>query len=177
MVVESNVGGNKDDFWVKREFKLDIVVNPDGSARHTLHLHYGPYPRITNITGPYIGWLRVYLPPSAKLVRADGASMRLGSDLGHAVAQGWLEWGFDSSKDVVITYDLDAETMNDLSGSWGLYWQKQAGRDADPVGVSVKVPKNWSLVRLAVDNVSTGSQRASSTLARDREFAFVFRKP
>lgn len=177
MVVDTNLDGNKDDFWVKREFKLDIVVNPDGSARHTLHLHYGPYPRITNITGPYIGWLRVYLPPSAKLVRADGASMRLGSDLGHAVAQGWLEWGFDSSKDVVITYDLDAETMNDLSGSWGLYWQKQAGRDADPVGVSVKVPKNWSLVRLAVDNVSTGSQRASSTLARDREFAFVFRKP
>jgi len=177
MVVDTNLDGNKDDFWVKRDFRLDIVVNRDGSSRHTLHLHYGPYPRITNITGPYIGWLRIYLPPSAKLVRADGASLRMGSELGRAVAQGWLEWGFYSSKDVVITYDVDAETMNDLHGSWGLYWQKQAGREADPISVSVKVPKDWTRIRMAVDNVSTGSQRVSTNLAKDREFSFVFRRP
>ena len=40
MVVESNVGGNKDDYWMKRRYNLDVQFRPDGSARHTLKLHY-----------------------------------------------------------------------------------------------------------------------------------------
>jgi hypothetical protein len=176
LIVDTNLDGNKDDFWVTRTFKLEIDLDGAGNARHKLQLHYSGFPQLTNITGPYIGWLRVYLPPSAKLVHADGADLHLGSELGRAVAQGWVEWRFNGSKDVTIVYDVDAATMHAASGSFDLYWQKQAGRPADPISVTVQAPRNWTRAHVTLNAVSVTSSTIATDLAIDREFRFVYRR-
>ncbi len=174
MIVDSNLDGNKDDFWVKRDFSLKIAIHSDGIARHTLHLHYGSYPRIVNVTGPYIGWLRVYLPVSSTVVSVDGASLRPADDLGRRVMQGWIQWMYQASEDVTIVYDVDAPAVYSSAHWLSLYWQKQAGREADPIKLQVVLPAGWRILRAQVGSTSVSGNAAKTDLSVDRDFQFWY---
>jgi hypothetical protein len=134
MVVDENLNSNKDDFWISRSYQLSLHTRPDGSARHTLRIRYGPYPSIEQLTTPYINWLRVYVPAGSRLVSAQGIDAQQASDLGNAVLQGWVQFDFGQSKEVSIVYDVPAKVMQ-ARGRQELTWLKQAGRQADPIVV------------------------------------------
>ncbi len=178
MVVESNIGGNKDDFWMKRNYSLQISLNQNGTARHSLNLHYFGLtpqgPLLTEYVG-YTGWLRVYLPSSASIVSVSGTSLNSTTDLGRRVLEGWFYVKFYSTADINIVYDVSSSSMDVQNRHARFFWQKQAGRPGDAITVSFVPPAGSTLraVHLGRDAVPTGM--VSSDLAIDREFAFDYR--
>jgi hypothetical protein len=178
MVVDSNVGGNKDDFWLQRKYALRIELNTDGSAQHTLHIHYsGLTPHGVELTKywGYTGWLRIYLPPSSTLVNSSGAELGETSDLGRHVLQGWVYVPFYKSLDVTVVYRVGAADMHTSNGHLDLIWQKQAGRPADVASVEVTPPAGWKLTSAQVGKAQLPDP-LSTDLSVDRAFAFTFRR-
>jgi hypothetical protein len=178
MVVDSNLGGNKDDFWLQRKYALQIELNPDGSAQHTLHIHYsGLTPHGVELTKywGYTGWLRIYLPPSSSLMLASGAELTQATDLGRRVLQGWVYVPFFSSLDVTVAYRVGASDMHASNGRLDLVWQKQAGRPADLASVEVTPPSGWKLASAQVGKAQLPDP-VSTNLSVDRDFAFIFRR-
>jgi hypothetical protein len=177
MIVESNVGGQKDDFWMKRRFTLNVTINPDASSRHTLRLHYdGLSDHGFLLTGRwgYTGWLRVYLPPSTSVVSVTGAQLSPTTDLGHLVLQGWFYVQFDHSTDVTIIYDENATVTSGSQHRFVLSWQKQAGRLADPISVDIKLPAGLKLQSATMGSRKMPDGPIASDLAVDREFVFEY---
>jgi hypothetical protein len=185
MVIETNLGGDKDDFYMKRGHSLAIALQPDGSAVHTLKLHYYDLKpvrvELTNYVG-YKGWLRVYLPPTAAVKSAAGLESSTGQpkfevvpdELGHRVVQGWFRVPFYKTVDLTITYTVPAAIMGADQQSLTLFWRKQAGRPADPVKVSVTLPSAWKLGPVQSPGGNAVGGVASSDLTVDRRFTFGF---
>jgi hypothetical protein len=178
MVNESNLGANKDDFWLKRTYALAIAANADGSARHTLHLHYSGLTHINPLLTeylPYAGWLRVYLPPSSSVVSTAGAKLDPAVDLGRAVVQGWFYVDFNSTTDITIVYDVSAADLKVRNHQLDFLWQKQAGRPKDAITVTFTPPPGSRLhaIELGRDPIQTGT--VSTDLSVDRELIFDYR--
>jgi hypothetical protein len=179
MVVDSNVGGNKDDFWLQRKYALKIELNQDGSAKHTLHIHYsGLTPHGVQLTKywGFTGWLRVYLPPSSSLITSSGAQIEEATDLGRRVLQGWVYVPFYQTLDVTIVYSVGASDMYPSNGGLHLIWQKQAGRPADAATVEVTPPWGWKLATAQVGKAKE-SDPITTDLSVDRAFTFTFQHP
>lgn len=178
MVVNSNVGGNKDDFWLERTYSLKVAFNPDGSARHTLQIHFfGLTPHAVQLTKSwgYTGWLRIYLPPSSSLVLSSGADLHEASDLGRRVLEGWVYVPFSSTLDVDVTYTVGTADMRPSNGHLEILWQKQAGRPGDPVTVEVTPPSGWHLTAAQLGKVALADP-IKSDLSTDRLFVFALRR-
>ncbi len=179
MIVDSNVGGNKDDFWMKRGFNLSLQVQPDGSVTHTLGLHYegiSPHDPLTGTWG-YTGWLRVYLPPSAIVRSVSGASLSVSTDLGRRLLQGWLYVQFDHAVDVTIVYDIDGQALHSSKHRLELLWQKQAGRLADPISVELSLAPGWKLQSGRMGSTKVTGDKITSDLSVDRGFSFDYQPP
>ena len=181
-VVDTNMGASKDDYWVARRFSVSLQVRPDGSVRHTLRLHYDGSKLVPNgnLTLPYRDWLRVYLPAGAHVVGVEGIGGHgLGpktvTDLGRTVVQGWMEFGFQGSSDVKLVYDVNAEA--DSRHQLDFYWQKQAGRQGDPITVSLQLPPGWSLTQSRVNGERVPGSTIRSDLAVDRQLSFSYQPP
>jgi hypothetical protein len=177
MVVDSNLGATKDDFWMKRSFTLQLELAPDGTVRHTLRIRYydlTDHGRLTEWV-PYLGWLRVYLPSTASVVSINGAKLDIATDLGQRVVEGWVRVPFSTTTDVTIVYNLGASVIDTKSHRLTLHWQKQAGRPVDKITVSFGVPAGWKVeaIHVAGDPARTGT--VASDLAVDRDFAFDYR--
>jgi hypothetical protein len=179
MIVDSNINGTKDDYWLTRRFDLQLDVKPDGTVRHTLRLHYDgltPHGILTG-GGRYIDWVRIYLPPEANLVSANGASFELSSELGRRVLQGWLYVAFSEPTDVTLVYDVNAGSLRTTTGHLDFLWQKQAGRQADRISVELSLPAGWTLTSKNLGPGRASNRKTESDLSIDREFAFDFRSP
>ena len=181
-VVDTNMGASKDDYWVARRFSVSLQVRPDGSVRHTLRLHYDGSKLVPNgnLTLPYRDWLRVYLPKGAHVVGVEGIGGHgLGpqtvTDLGRTVVQGWMEFGFQGSSDVKLVYDVNAEA--DSRHQLDFFWQKQAGRQGDPITVSLQLPPGWSLTQTRVNGAPLQGSTIRSDLAVDRQLSFSYQPP
>jgi len=171
MVVEANLGGNKDDYWMKRRYSLLVEASTDGKLRHTLQLHYFGLTSHGDLTGPYRGWLRIYLPPSTSVVSVTGATLERTSDLNRMVLQGWFYVPFDQATDLTITYEEGTDTIAGGHGDLALLWQKQAGQFAVPVTVTVRAD-GWKLLKANAGSDPLASGTVSTDLAVDRRFTF-----
>ena len=183
-VVDTNVGGSKDDFWVTRRFNVAMQVHPDGSVTHTLLLHYDGSQLVPrgDLTLPYRDWLRVYLPQGAKVTHIEGIGGHgLGpqtvSELGRTVVQGWMEFGFGESFDVSIVYDVPASAFPDSHHHLDLYWQKQGGRLNDPIQVSLQLPAGWTVTDTRINGSHASGNPLTADLAVDRQFSFSYQSP
>lgn len=183
MVVVSNLGGNKDDFYLNRNYALDIAMNADGSARHTLRVHfYGlthVHPLLTAYL-PYQGWLRVLLPPSSRVVSTAGAT--LGPVAANAdpdaipdrtVLHGWFKVDFNGTTDITIVYDVSAADLKVRNDQLHFLWQKQAGRPLDAITVAFTPPPGSNLRGVQGGTVQYGM--VTTDLSVDRELIFDYR--
>ncbi len=177
LVVDSNVNGNKDDFFVRRSYGLRVEVGPAGTVRHVLHLHYDSLAPHQGLTGEYIDWLRVYVPRTSKIVAVEGATLHASNDLDRLVIEGWLGFRYFSSADVTITYDVTTPIVDSRQPSLELFWQKQAGRAADPIKVDVRLPSGWKIQSASVNTLNYRGNSISTDLAVDRDFVFRFSPP
>jgi len=180
MINASNLGANKDDFWLSRSYALEIAMNSDGSARHTLRLHYyGLTHQDVRLTQylPYAGWLRIYLPASSQIVSIAGAKLDPASDLNRSVVQGWFHVDFNSTTDITVAYDVSAASMRAQYGRLDFYWQKQAGRPKDEISINFIPPPGGKVRAIHVGSDSITGATAKSDLAIDRQFTFDFSPP
>ncbi len=177
MIVDSNVGGNKDDFWLQRSFVLQIKMNSDGSARHQLRLHYSGLSAHGFLTGQwgYTGWLRIYLPPSSAVVSVSGTSLAPATELGRKLLEGWVYVQFDHTADVTVVYDVDAGAMQSGGANQLLFeWQKQAGRPGDQASVELTLPSGWTLRSGTVGATPARDGPILTGLSVDRLFSFRY---
>lgn len=175
-VVESNVGGNKDDFWMQRRHSLRLTVQTDGSVQHMLTLRYSgltPHGAPTGTWG-YTGWLRIYLPASSSVQTISGASLDSSSELGRQVLQGWFYVQFGAAQEITIVYRTDASAIHATPRHLKLLWQKQAGRLADPISVEIALPDSWKIVRGQLNHAATRGPEVKTDLSVDRNFEFWF---
>jgi hypothetical protein len=167
-VIDTNLGGNKDDFWLKRSFDLDMTLGSDASIEHTLTIHYDGKALVQNPrTGLYIDWIRVYLPPGSRLEQVSGASLSAIQEAGKPVVAGWMQLNYGQSLDVRLRYRT---APGNTPGEIRFYWQKQSGRVADPIAVHLHLPSGLRLRDVHVNGKSVRLQGTTiaSDLAVDR---------
>jgi hypothetical protein len=177
MVVEANVGGNKDDFWMKRRYNLQIQLNHDGSAHHVLRLHYdglSAHSRLLTGSWGYTGWLRIYLPPGVSVTSISGAKLDPSAELNRQVLQGWFYVQFDHSTDIVVTYDESAIVSGAKVDNFHFYWQKQAGQFAVPIDLDVVLPEGVRLRTAHIGATKVASLPLVTDLSVDRAFDFEY---
>lgn len=179
MVVDTNVGGNKDDFWLQRKFSMSIRMNSDGSAHHTLRLHYFGLTAHGFLTAQwgYTGWLRVYLPPSSSVTGISGVELAQSTELDHRLLAGWLYVQFSHTADVTIEYDVPAGTMRSGDGQVQVLWQKQAGRQADSISVELEPPAGSTLQSAKLGPTQVADGPVKTDLSVDRDFIFTYVQP
>lgn len=178
MVVDSNLGGNKDDYWLQRKFTLSVALKGDGTARHTLHINYSGLSQhdihLTQYRG-YLGWLRVYLPKSTSNIESSGADLRaIGDELGRLVVGGWVFVPFDHSLDVVVSYTVSSAEMRSSEGRTSLLWQKQAGRPADAISISFTPPAGQKIRGIRLGSHFNVTKVVASDLSVDRRFVVEY---
>jgi hypothetical protein len=176
LVADSNLGGTKADFWLRRSYNLKISLLPNGVVRHQLRIHFYGLNEHGALTWAdmYKGWLRIYLPPSAKVLSVAGAKLDQGTDLGNLVLEGWHYIKLDSTADIDVTYDINGRSLGALNGKFTLVWDKQSGREADPVTVALELPQGWALRAASVGSAQTTHATVTSDLSVDREFSFRY---
>jgi hypothetical protein len=170
MIVDSNIGGRKDDFWLQRSFDLGIQVQADGSVDHTLRLRYYGLTRHAGLAAPYRDWLRVYLPAGASNISWQGAQFAIASGEGRTIVQGWLTVGYGETAVVSLSYRFPAERLGPGHYRVNLLWQKQAGRQADTITIRIQAPVGWQLTDPRKHLKLESS--IASTLSTDRELVF-----
>ena len=172
MIVDSNMGATKDDFYVRRSFALDMQVQPDGRVKHTLYLHYDGLPAIPGVTSGFINWVRIYLPASATGFKVQGTTLTARDELGRRVMEGWVTFLQGQSASIVVTYETP-RPLGSQANQIDVYWQKQPGRAADPIQLRLTLPSGWRLTAASGNSKPNGTA-ISTTLATDRAFSFRY---
>ena len=100
--------------------------------------------------------------------------MKPSTDLSHAVLEGWFYLQFDHSTDITVVYDEGPTVTGASEHMLQLLWQKQSGRVADPVTVTLELPAGWRL-KAAATGAPEGPRAVIATdLGVDRLFHFVY---
>jgi hypothetical protein len=148
MVVDSNFGVNKANYFMKRQIEEVITLNKNFSADHRLRLHY------TNTStssswpaGAYKNYSRLYLPEGAVFNSLkisdqiiDPKNYTITMEHNKTVVGFLLNVPIASSLDVAADYQT-AQSVSLDNPTYTWYWQKQPGTDStDPLTVYINYP-------------------------------------
>ncbi len=151
-VIDSNVGGNKANFWIKRQTNYRLDIDRDGNLTGVLTIKWqhqgtsGTWPG-----GDYLNFLRVYLPLYATFKEAQGFNGEVERyvEFERKVFAGWVKVPVNSEKEITLTYQLPQEIGFGLIGSgeeekyqnqYQLWVIPQAGIKAEPFRLVVNLP-------------------------------------
>ncbi len=152
-VVESNLGVNKANYFLKRSLEALVNIDSNGKIEHTLKINY----ENSNQTdtwpgGDYKNYLRVILPSGSKVENiytyAPSTSKKDSIDLNNVAQEtikGKQSLGFlvtvstNSRKTVEINYSQKVD-LGKENWRWLLYWQKQSGFRSTPITMLVTYP-------------------------------------
>lgn len=147
MLVESNFGVNKANYFINRRIHLGVTVDADLNMSHKMTISYentatsGSWP-----AGPYKNYARLYLPVGAVIESVYMGGKQLGpeeltiiTEHGKTVAGFLVEVPINSSLEVAVEYRLSG-TLTGSAPVYSLYWQKQPGTSDDPLTVSLNHP-------------------------------------
>ncbi len=148
MVVDSNFGVNKANYFVRRNITQTITFDKNLTVNHTLRLSYQNTSTSTAWpAGVYKNYSRLYLPVGANISKIslgervlDAKDYSQGVEHDKAVIGYLVSIPINSTLDVVVEYTTpQLPQENELLYSW--YWQKQSGTSSlDPVTVYLNYP-------------------------------------
>lgn len=148
MVVDSNFGVNKANFYVKRDIEEIITLDKNLSVSHTLRVNYQNSSTSTSWpAGAYKNYGRTYLPMGATLtsLKLDGVDLpateyQLSSEHNRLVVGYLLTVPINSNVVLEINYTTpQLPQENETLYTW--YWQKQPGTSAkDSLTVYLNYP-------------------------------------
>ena len=172
-VVDNQLGQTKVAIYVDRKFSDKVTVNSDGSTQHQLTLTYHNNGSVTDTAtfgGTFKNYLRVFVPPGAKLVKETGftSEFQQGTESGAAVFQGWAAVNAQTSLTVNLTYTVPVQ-KGTKSNEYQLFWRKEAGVDPYPVQVQVVSAAGQALTPASS---STPASSATASIDSDKTFAW-----
>ena len=167
MVDDANLSGTKGDLFVKRQFHLDVVVNPDGTATDRLTLTYhnpavtAPADRalLPGSGGQYRDYLRVLIPETVQLQDIT-AAVNGGKPAGIApdsvayqfeqqLVGVWFAVPAGGSEQITLTYRGPLADISVTPERYQLTWVKQVNALPWPVSITVRMPDGRTTDRSA----------------------------
>jgi hypothetical protein len=154
LIVDSNLGVNKDNYFLKKSYLSDVSVTSEGEIQHRL---IGSFQNTaatdTWPAGIYRSYLRLYLPPGTQI---SSVSLRNPADstqtditaIDTLVEHGRQIFGFTfevpikEARELTILYSIPFRLDLAQKGTYLFDWQKQAGTIDEPITLSFKPPEN-----------------------------------
>ncbi len=176
MVVESNFGVNKTNFFLQRSFTHQVEIKE--TIEETLTIDYqNDSPTQTWPGGTYKNYLRVYTPLQSQLLSVfiDDQVLDL-EKVDHLQESEKKVFGFlvevppAEKRKVKINYQLPFTAASSLS--YSLLFQKQPGVSQDPLVVLIRYPKTYQASQISPQAL-TGPQSIlyNTDLLKDRLFS------
>lgn len=176
MVVESNLGVNKVNYFLKRSLYHEIELGEEIEEKLTIN-YKNNSPSQVWPGGNYKNYLRVYTPLGSQLleVKIDGEVLDLVNvDISSASEKsvfGFLvEVPVGEEKEVRIRYKVPFK-LEETSYTYSFLFQKQSGIGKDPLSVLISYPPSIKVTRIG-SGALTGPQAIlyNTDLLRDRVF-------
>ena len=182
MVVESNFGVNKVNYFLKRNFNWEIEIGEEIEEKLTI-VYRNDSPGQTWPGGNYKNYLRVYTPLKSQLLEVkideenlDLAKVDIFSSSGKTVFAFLVEVPVGVEKRISLKYKVPFKLEN-IIPSYSLLFQKQPGMEKDPLRVFISYP-SFLKARGMTAEALTGPQAIlyNTDLSRDRDFMVEFTK-
>ena len=182
--VEANLGGNKVNYYLDRQYSLQTSIGKEGEIRHHLKITYlNASPSNAWPGGLYKNRMRVYLPFGSKMIRVLWGevditrSMTSFVDFGRSGYSMLLELAPKEQKALILDYEppVNLEFKDNLA-SYRLDVIKQAGTLRDPFEWKLTFPINYKLVSQDAQKFAPQEQIIQTDLSKDRSFEVVFSK-
>jgi len=183
MLVDSNLGINKSNFFLKRKISLNIDIDAKRLIKHSLFTTY--FNTSTSAAWPagaYKNYSRLYLPPGT-IFRGlkingnpvDETEIALTSEHDRLVVGFLVEVPINSTVTTEVNYELTSPLPSN-SPTYSLYWQKQPGTSADPLDITLNIPL-FLEPELISPKASVSPQQLKFNLANitDRRITIKFR--
>lgn len=139
MVVESNLGVNKANYFVKRNLTHQVSFEPDGKVKENLRIEYHNQSQSEIFpAGRYKNYLRILVPEGTTLQKVTVDGKEIDEDkIDEEEINGKIAFGFlvevpiESKKVVEINYQLANRLSLEEGSHYLLYLQKQPGIEDD----------------------------------------------
>lgn len=182
--VEANLGANKVNYYLDRNYNLETVVGKEGEIRHRLRIAYlNRSPSDTWPGGKYKNRIRFYLPFGTKMTRVLWGETNITSDVTSFVDYGrsgysmLLELLPKEAKTLVLDYEIGGKLeFNEGKATYRLDIVKQAGTLKDPLIWKISFPLNYQIASSQTKQISPQEQTISTDLSKDRSFEVEFKK-
>lgn len=147
-VVDSNLGVNKADIYIKPKIDYLVRVGKSGDLTSSLILSYQHTgENDTWPGGKYKDYVRVYVPEGSELTSSEISDQRdklqitESHDAGKKVFEFWLQVDPRSTKSVILEYKLPKKIqLTNADQVYGLLVQKQPGRSNTDFKFGVETP-------------------------------------
>ncbi|MBU1110692.1 DUF4012 domain-containing protein [Patescibacteria group bacterium] len=142
-VVDSNIGGNKANFWVNRKTNYRLDIDREGNLSGVLTVKWthtgtsGTWPG-----GDYKNFVRIYVPKYAKLQEAEGFVSQLEpyTEFEYKVFSGIVEVPVNSSHQITLKYNLPPEVGFKDKNTYELTVRRQAGLVGESFVLTADLP-------------------------------------
>lgn len=183
-LVEANLGANKVNYYLDRNYNLETVIGKDGEVKHRMRVGYtNKSPSEAFPGGKYKNRLRVYLPFGSKLTRVLWGESDITKNATSFVDYGrtgyslLLELAPKEQKNLVLDYQVPVKLeFNSGKAAYRLDIIKQAGTLKDPLEWTMTYPISYQLVSDQAKAISPQQFSISTDLSRDRSFEVEFKK-
>ena len=179
MVVESNFGVNKSNYFIDR--KLNHKIEIKEGIEEELVIHYqNNSPIHVWPGGDYKNYLRIYVPLKSQLlgVKIDEKPLDLReidvfSSSEKSVFGFLVKVPVGEEREVKVRYKIPFK-LEDFT-AYALFFQKQSGTKGDPLSVLVDYPSSLKVVKIAPDALTGQYVLLYNTeLSKDRLFIFEY---
>ncbi|MFA6306836.1 MAG: DUF4012 domain-containing protein [Patescibacteria group bacterium] len=177
MVVDANFGALKTDAVMSRSINYKVTEGANGLFSK-LTLNYAHNGKVDWRTSVYKSYTRIYVPLGSQLIKISGYDAKE-IDTGNEAGKTWF--GFyltvdpGKIKNLTVEYKLPPSVR--LNNNYGLYIQKQPGKELDNLTVDLNFKnsiKSYSPASLYMRKVSPASIKWEGDLNIDRSFEVKF---
>lgn len=190
-LVESNLGVNKANYFIRRSLEKKVELKENGQINHQLKIHY----ENTAISeswpgGKYVNWLRIYFPKETKIEEITAYNSLNAQERKTVTSEDRTEEIKDDKEIIGFRVDIPIKQRwtleinyqqewkpNQEKFAYFLYWQKQSGYQETPISLLVSFPQGWQPVQVnPAANLISGQLLFNQQLNKDLNFGLELSK-
>lgn len=181
---EANLGANKANYYLSRNYHLETIIGKDGEVRHRLKINYlNGSPSDVWPAGKYKNRVRLYLPFGSKIIRALWGETDIMHTIDNFSDFGRSGYSFPlillplEQKSLILDYEIAGKLeFKDNLSSYRIDVIKQPGTLKEPLEWKLVYPINYKLESGEQGMIGPQEQVISSDLSKDRSFEVQFSK-
>lgn len=184
-VIEANLGANKSNYYLTRQYLLETSLGKEGQIFHKLKISYkNDSPSEVFPGGKYKNRLRLYLPLGVKLTKVSWGDKEITSSVGSFSDYGRTGYSMllalDPKEEKILTVEYNLAKPLDFTNQLAKYRLdifKQPGTDKDRFDWSLTYPINLEVESQPDQAISTTQEvNIATDLLRDRSFMLNFKE-